>query len=153
MRWYLSPRPSTTRSACCSSIRTTSPRSRAAKRRGWSSASARTLRSDSLPMPRGNSRPIHEPSSRAVRSRAVREAISRCRALIRERGEVSGAAAAREALAAYVALDSTERARFFDALASDFSPNPHAVLDAAQAYHADATPATLQRLEAVVEPA
>jgi len=105
-------------------------------------------------MPRGNSRLINSAhSARPPRSRAVREAIGRCRALIRERGEVSGAAAAREALAAYVALDSTERAQFFDALARDFSPNPQAVVDAAQAYKGDPTPATLLRLEEVVEPA
>jgi malonyl-CoA decarboxylase len=105
-------------------------------------------------MPRGNSRlKPADPANRPIRSRAVREAIGRCRALIRERGEVSGAAAAREALAAYVALGETERARFFDALASDFSPNPQAVLDAAQAYHAEPTPATLLRLEEAVEPA
>ena len=105
-------------------------------------------------MPRGNSRLTNSAhSARPQRSRAVREAISRCRALIRERGEVSGAAAAREALAAYVALDSTERAQFFDALARDFSPNPQAVVDAAQAYKGDPTPATLLRLEEVVEPA
>jgi len=94
-----------------------------------------------------------ERAARPVRSRAAREAISRCRALIRERGEVSGAAAAREALTAYTGLDATERAQFFDALARDFSPNPQAVLDAAQAYRADPTPGTLQRLEEAVEPA
>jgi malonyl-CoA decarboxylase len=90
---------------------------------------------------------------RRVRTRAVREAIGRCRALIRERGEVSGATAAREALATYLALDASERAVFFDSLARDFSPNPQAVLDAAQAYHAEPSPATLQRLEEIVEPA
>jgi malonyl-CoA decarboxylase len=103
-------------------------------------------------MPRGNSH-IVPTTSRPQRSRAVREAIARCRALIRERGEVSGAAAAREALSAYTALGPVERVQFFDALALDFSPNPQAVLDAAQAYHAEPTPSSLQRLEEVVEPA
>jgi malonyl-CoA decarboxylase len=102
-------------------------------------------------MPRGNHRPTL--AAKPARSHAVREAIGRCRALMRERGEVSGAAAAREALVAYTALSASERARFFDALASDFSPNPQAVLDAAQAYRADPSPPTLQRLEEVVEPA
>jgi malonyl-CoA decarboxylase len=104
-------------------------------------------------MPRGDSR-LTKPTraTKPARSRAVREAIGRCRALIRERGEVAGAAAAREALAAYVALGERERARFFDSLARDFSPNPQSVLDAAQAYHAEQSPATLQRLEEVVEP-
>jgi malonyl-CoA decarboxylase len=105
-------------------------------------------------MPRNGTRPTRDARARSpARSRAVREAIGRCRALIRERGEVSGATAAREALAAYTALDATERAHFFDALANDFSPNPNAVVEAALAYRADPTPATLQRLGDVVEPA
>lgn len=87
-----------------------------------------------------------------ARPRAVREAIARCRALIRERGEVSGAAVARDALAAYQALDEVQRRRFFDAIASDFSPDPDAVLQAAQAYREDPSPQTLARLEDVVEP-
>lgn len=89
---------------------------------------------------------------RPARPRAVREAIARCRALIRERGEVSGAAVARDALAAYQALDEVQRRRFFDAIASDFSPDPDAVLQAAQAYREDPSPQTLARLEDVVEP-
>jgi malonyl-CoA decarboxylase len=94
--------------------------------------------------------PAH--AARPVRSRAVRDAIGRCRALIRERGEASGATAAREALAACTALDAAERRQLFDALARDFSPHPQAVVDAALAYQADPSPATLLRLEEVVEP-
>jgi malonyl-CoA decarboxylase len=96
-----------------------------------------------------------KPASRsagAQRSRPVREAIGRCRALIRERGEASGAAVARDALLAYQALDDVSRRRFFDAIASEFSPDPDAVLQAAQAYREDPSPHTLARLEDVVEP-
>jgi len=89
----------------------------------------------------------------ALRLRPVREAIGRCRALIRERGEAAGSAAARDALAAYQALDEAQRRRFFDALAQDFSPDPKDVLQAANAYHDTPTPRTLARLQAVVEPA
>jgi malonyl-CoA decarboxylase len=105
-------------------------------------------------MPRNSVRPPRatDRPAQPARSRVVREAVGRCRALIRERGEAAGAAVAREALAAYLALAPAERARFFDALAGEFSPSPQAVLDAAQAYHADPSPATLQRLEEVVEP-
>ncbi len=88
----------------------------------------------------------------AARSRAMREAIARCRALIRERGEAGSAAAARAALAAYQALDEAQRRRFFDAIARDFSPDPDAVLQAAKAYRDDPSPQTLARLEDVVEP-
>ncbi len=89
----------------------------------------------------------------AVRPRAVREAVARCRALIRERGEAGSAAAARAALAAYQALDEAQRRRFFDAIARDFSPDPDAVLQAAQAYREDPSPLALARLQDVVEPA
>ena len=88
----------------------------------------------------------------AVRPRAVREAVARCRALIRERGEAGSAAAARAALAAYQALGEAQRRRFFDAIARDFSPDPNAVLQAAQAYRDDPSPQTLARLQDVVEP-
>ncbi len=91
-------------------------------------------------------------SGGAARPHTVREAIARCRALIRERGEASGAAAARAALAAYQALDDAQRRRFFDAIARDLSPAPDAVLQAAQAYHDDPSPQTLARLEDAVEP-
>jgi len=96
-------------------------------------------------------KPASRPAA-AVRLRPVREAIVRCRALIRERGEASGAAAARDTLAAYRALDEVQRARFFDAIARDFSPDPDAVLQAAQAYRESPSPQTLARLEEVVEP-
>jgi malonyl-CoA decarboxylase len=82
----------------------------------------------------------------------VREAVARCRALIRERGEAGSAAAARAALAAYQALGEAQRRRFFDAIARDFSPDPNAVLQAAQAYRDDPSPQTLARLQDVVEP-
>ena len=50
-------------------------------------------------------------------------------------------------------LDTPAREAFIDALAHEFSPDPTAVLAAAQAYHADATPHHLQRLQDVAEPA
>jgi malonyl-CoA decarboxylase len=86
-------------------------------------------------------------------TRSARAAIGLCRALIRERGEASSAQAARTALAAYLALDDAARALFFDALARDFSPSPDAVADAARAYQKDPSPANLERLQDVVEPA
>lgn len=86
-------------------------------------------------------------------ARAARAAIGLCRALIRERGEASSAQAARSALAAYVALDEAARSHFFDALAREFSPSPEVVTDAARAYQKEPSPANLQRLQDVVEPA
>jgi malonyl-CoA decarboxylase len=88
----------------------------------------------------------------AARVHSVREAIGRCRKLIRERGEASSAAAARAALASYLALDDGARERFFDALAREFSPAPAQVLEAARDYSEDPSPPNLLRLQEVVEP-
>lgn len=79
-------------------------------------------------------------------------ALALCRALLSERGEASGATLAREAARAIEALDDAQRARFFDALAGEFSPSPTAVARAAQAYQAEPGPRTLARLQRIVEP-
>jgi malonyl-CoA decarboxylase len=83
----------------------------------------------------------------------ARAALSLSRALLNERGEASGAALAREALAAYRQLDASARAQFFDVLAIEFSPSPDAVGRAADAYRDDPSPQNLVRLQKVVEPA
>lgn len=85
--------------------------------------------------------------------RGAADAVTLCRALIGERGEASGAALAREALAAYRALDESGRARFFDVLAGEFSPAPQDVDRAAAAYRLEPSAANLQWLQQAVEPA
>ena len=74
------------------------------------------------------------------------------RTLISERGEASGAALARQAVAVYQGLDAAARTHFFQLLARDFSPDRDLVLGAAQAYHRDPSPANLATLERVAEP-
>ena len=69
-----------------------------------------------------------------------------------ERGEVSGARLAREALAAYRALDDSAASVFFDLLAKEFSPDPRAVERCAQAYRDEPSQANLIRLQQAVEP-
>jgi malonyl-CoA decarboxylase len=69
-----------------------------------------------------------------------------------ERGEASGAAVAREALASYRLLAGPALAAFFDVLAAEFSPDPAAVGEAADAYRRDPSQANLIRLQEVVEP-
>jgi malonyl-CoA decarboxylase len=88
----------------------------------------------------------------AIDSRAAR-AVALCRALLGERGEASGAALAREALAACGELDAAAREQFFDVLAHEFSPAPEAVGQAADRYRDDPTPANLVRLQKVAESA
>ncbi|HEX6635312.1 MAG TPA: malonyl-CoA decarboxylase [Usitatibacter sp.] len=74
------------------------------------------------------------------------------RTLISERGEASGAALARHAVALYQGLDGPARSHFFQLLARDFSPDRELVLAAAQAYHRDPSPGNLATLERVTEP-
>ncbi len=74
------------------------------------------------------------------------------RTLISERGEATGAALARRASALYRGLDAPGRAHFFQILARDFSPDRERVLEAAQAYHRDPSPANLATLEREAEP-
>ena len=75
---------------------------------------------------------------RGVQSRAApgtaRRAIALCHALVSERGEVSGARLAREALAAYKSLDATAAAAFFDLLVDELSPDPEALWRSAVHY-------------------
>jgi malonyl-CoA decarboxylase len=76
-----------------------------------------------------------------------------CEALLGERGEVSGAILARDALAAYQALDGSGREEFFNILASEFAPSPEAVGKAAEAYRYDPTPENLIRLQELIDTA
>jgi malonyl-CoA decarboxylase len=79
-------------------------------------------------------------------------AIAMCRALLSERGEVSGARLAADLIATYQALSSSAVELFFDILAEEFSPNPEAVGHAAEDYRREPTPANLVQLRAAVEP-
>ena len=83
--------------------------------------------------------------------RHTRRTVSLCHALLSERGEASGAAVAQEALAAYRMLSGPALSAFFDVLAEEFSPDPEAVGEAADAYRQDASQANLIRLQSVVE--
>lgn len=77
--------------------------------------------------------------------------VELCAALLGERGEVSGAALARQALAACAALDERGREQFFHALAQEFAPAPETVGKAADAYRYDPSPQNLIRLQAVLD--
>ena len=84
--------------------------------------------------------------------RHTRRTVALCHALLSERGEASGDALARDALAAYRMLSGPALTAFFDVLAEEFSPDPEAVGEAADAYRQDASQANLIRLQRVVEP-
>ena len=84
--------------------------------------------------------------------RKTKETIELCHALLSERGEVSGAVLAREALAAYQNLAETALPTFFDLLVSEFSPDAAELADAYQNYSARPSPDGLIRLQRAVEP-
>src|SRR5262249_61258710 len=65
---------------------------------------------------------------------SARRAIALCHNLISERGEVSGARLARDALTAYASLDTGTVAIFFDLLIEEFSPDPEVVGRCAERY-------------------
>jgi malonyl-CoA decarboxylase len=76
-----------------------------------------------------------------------------CESLLGERGEVSGAALAREALVAWNELDARGREEFFDILAQEFTPPPEAIGKAADAYRYDPTPRNLIALQEILDAA
>ena len=90
-------------------------------------------------------------SSDSKADRHTRKTVALCHALLSERGEASGAALAREALESYRLLSGPALRAFFDVLAQEFSPDPEAVGEAAEAYRQDASQAKLIRLQNVVE--
>ena len=82
----------------------------------------------------------------------VRRLIGSCKKLLSERGEAAGVSLAKTTLDLYGELDKKDQARFFSRLLADFSPDPKHVLEAAQAYAAEASAANLSRLSTVAEP-
>ena len=98
------------------------------------------------------SRNPDDPRVRAARTRDVDRTIELCRALLTERGEVSGARVAAELLGAYQRLSEEEVEWFFDRLVTTFSVDAETVRQAAAAYRLDASPANLLALQEAVEP-
>ena len=87
----------------------------------------------------------------AAGDRAARSVIALCRALLSERGEVSGARLATEAFAAYQSLDDAARDAFFARLAEEFDVNPDAITSASDAYRGNHSLANLMALQSAVE--
>ena len=75
-----------------------------------------------------------------------------CRDLMSSKGEASGVALASRILGRYAGLEPDARLAFFRDMATDYNPAPEDVLAAAQAYEADRSPDTLQRLFTIAEP-
>ncbi len=78
--------------------------------------------------------------------------VAACKQLLSERGEASGVSLAQETLALYADLSKDEQLVFFQALKTEFSPDPQRVLVAATGYAAQPDSAHLAALTRVAEP-
>jgi malonyl-CoA decarboxylase len=83
---------------------------------------------------------------------ALRGLLMQCRRLLSARGEANGPAIASQIVQRIDALADEHRARFFDHLARDFSPDPKVVLASAQAYASKPGAEQLIRLTQAAEP-
>jgi malonyl-CoA decarboxylase len=90
---------------------------------------------------------VPPPNEVARANRHAARVIDAWRELLSERGEVSGAAIAREALAAYQELEPAYLPAFFDRLAAEFSPEERVLREAAEGYLARPSAENLMRLQ------
>src|SRR5262245_14336447 len=78
--------------------------------------------------------------------------LGQCAALLSQRGEVSTARIAAEAIAAYDDLNDEGRSAFFEALANDYSSDAAGLQRAIDAYQIDPTPLRAHALHQAAEP-
>ena len=85
-------------------------------------------------------------------ARHLRGLMIDCKRLLSERGEANSVAIARDLVERFRELPDDAQADFFERLSRDFSPDPKAVLQSAQAYAEVPSAANLQRLTQTAEP-
>ena len=95
---------------------------------------------------------LRSAARQAGQGQALRAVLADCRRLLSVRGEANSVAIARSLTARFAALPEAQQTLFFERLASDFSPDPRAVLAGAQAYAAEPSAAHLLRLTQLAEP-
>jgi malonyl-CoA decarboxylase len=83
---------------------------------------------------------------------ALRALMATCRRLLSERGAANSVAVAHALVKRFEQLPADQALRFFLRLARDFSPDPGAVLQGAQAYAAEPSADNLIRLTQAIEP-
>jgi malonyl-CoA decarboxylase len=85
-------------------------------------------------------------------ARHLRGLMIDCKRLLSERGEANSVAIARDLVARFSALPDDQQGTFFERLSRDFSPDPKAVLQSAQAYASEPSAGNLLRLTRITEP-
>ena len=89
---------------------------------------------------------------RFTKASALESAQKTALSLLSERGEANARGVAGKLVNQFKLLDKSEQLRFFEFLAKNFSPDPGAVLDAAQRYSEKADDESLIHLFKTVEP-
>ena len=120
----------------------------------WSSTRCLERRCAKMPFDLARLFRPRTPGGSGVKGRPSGDAdrtIELCRALVTERGEVSGARLAAEVLSEYQRLTEVQVASFLDRLVEAFSVDPERVRQAAAAYELEASPAALIALQKAVE--
>src|SRR6202020_3431209 len=82
----------------------------------------------------------------------VEQLVEDCRALVEGRGEASGIALAAEVIRRYHALDPSDHAPFFSALADEFGPDRERVRDAIASFGLDGDEAAASEIHYASEP-
>jgi malonyl-CoA decarboxylase len=82
----------------------------------------------------------------------VEQLIDDCRALVEGRGEASGVALAAEVMGRYRALDPSDHAAFFTALADNFGPDRDHMRDAVAKFESDGDEAAASEVHFASEP-
>jgi len=95
---------------------------------------------------------LREAAKRVVDDHTLRTLLTDCQRLLSERGEANSASIARDLVSRFNRLPEDQRGLFFERLAIDFSPDPKAVLQSAQAYASNPNAANLVRLGQLAEP-
>jgi malonyl-CoA decarboxylase len=90
--------------------------------------------------------------SKMSSDRRAAKLVKECHRLLSVRAEANSPAIAQDIIAEFGTLTDAELDALFDALAHEFSPDPQAVLRAAQAYAADPSSRALAELSTVAEP-
>jgi malonyl-CoA decarboxylase len=95
---------------------------------------------------------LRNAARRVQGERGLRDLMSSCRRLLSERGEANSVAIARDLVTRFTTLPDEQQAMFFDRLSHEFSPDPKAVLQSAQAYANEPSVPNLLRLTRTAEP-
>ncbi|MCB2018109.1 MAG: malonyl-CoA decarboxylase [Hydrogenophaga sp.] len=91
-------------------------------------------------------------TQKARQDRSLEPLIRSCHQLVSERGQANVYALARQVIDGYRALPAARHEAFFAALATDFAPQPDAVLEAAKQYAQSPNAQHLATLTQAVEP-